>query len=48
MLLPRIIIPAITANTDSRQRIIDAIVGSVSACATICKVYATPHESTPA
>ena len=35
---PKIIIPAITAKTDSRHNIIEAIVGSVSACATIWSV----------
>ena len=40
--------PASTEKQDSRLSINDAIVGLTFLCPIICKVYATPQESTPA
>ena len=37
-----------TAKTDSKLKSNEAITGSVFFCATICKVYATPQDNTPA
>lgn len=44
----KINVPPITAKTDSRHKINDAIIGKVYFCPKIWKVYATPQVKIPA